>query len=351
MSIKPLKLSVQYNFENQIGVGGTLYEEDSFHMRNIVNRFSQIKGETVTRVVPLGASRVSTNTNMLSHRLRGQANFEKSFNEKHNFVAFLGAEISNKTSDLQSSQVYGYNPRTVTSVYVDVRNSYPIYDGLSGNSTVPTAENFNGDVNRFVSFYTNASYSYNKKYIFSLSARRDASNSFGEKTNSRWNPLGSTGLAYAIHEENFMQEINWIDQLKLRTTLGFSGNSGAGNVNPVITYSNSPASYTNLTFAWLTSPANPYLKWEVVRMINYGLDFSLFNRRISGSFEYFNKKASDLISNDPVDPTTGFNAVNSNVAEIRGRGFDFQLNGIISRGPFSWTSTVSLSHVRDIQHL
>ncbi|WP_164112361.1 MULTISPECIES: SusC/RagA family TonB-linked outer membrane protein [Sphingobacterium] len=342
------KISVQYNLENQLGAGGTLYDEDSYYMRNTINRFTQVSNNTVKHIVPLGASLISSNNSMVSQRIRGQLSFDRVLGTKNMVTAFAGAELSDKYIKSNSTQVYGYNPQVLTSSFVDFQNSYPIYDGLSSARRIPNAQDFDGAIARFVSFYMNGAYTYDTKYIFSVSARKDASNSFGTKTNTRWNPLWSAGVGYIVSNEKFVKNMGWINHLKLKGTLGYTGNSGGGNVKPLIIYNGSPAAYTNLSYAWLLAPPNPYLKWEVVQMINYGVDFSLLNRRISGTVEVFHKKSMDLISLDPIDPTTGFSTVTSNVAEIKGNGFDVQLNAAISNKAIRWNASIGLSHVKDV---
>jgi len=106
--------------------------------------------------------------------------------------------------------------------------------------------------------------------------------------------------------------------------------------------------YTNLPYAQVLSPPNPQLKWEDTRMINYAVDFSLFNGRIRSEFEYFTKKSSDLIAPQVLDPTTGFINADRNVGEMRSRGFDAQLTGSNRFGNFYWNSSIALSYVKDV---
>lgn len=344
-----VNLEMQYNFEKQHNLGNVLYQAESYHARNLINRFTQIDNGTVKRIIPNGDILQNSFTEMNSHRARGQVNFDRSFGDKHVAVVFLGTEFSNKEADSYNFQTYGYNDKTLTSSNMDFVNSYPIFDGLSRNSAIPNSLGFGGTISRFVSFYGNASYTYDRRFIISASARKDASNAFGARTNSRWNPLWSSGFSWVMSNEAFMKESPWIDMLKLRTTYGYSGNSGGGgNTKPLIVYNSSTASYTNLPFALIIDPPNPYLKWENVRMINYGIDFSLFQNVFSGSVEYFTKKSTDLISSDPIDPTTGFNVATRNVAEIQSKGVDIQVNFHKTNGPLKWQSSMAFSFARDV---
>jgi len=346
--IRGLKAEVQYSHERQVGEGSNFYARDAYRTRDLINLYTQIDGESVKHIIPLGAILQHDNTAMLSHRARGQLSFQRTFGRMHETTVFVGSELSHRSVDSYGFQTYGYDDDILTNVNVDYTNRYPIYDGLLSTRNIPSYGGFSGSVRRFVSFFGNGAYTYSKRYIVSLSARKDAANLFGVRTNDKWNPLWSSGLSWIASNEAFLRDISWLNLLKLRGTYGHSGNAGGGgNTRPTILYS-SNAPLTNLPYANISAPPNPYLKWEDVRMINYGLDFSLFNAVLSGSLEYFTKKSSDLIAVDPIDPTTGFNTARRNVAEIRSKGFDLQLNSRNTNGQVKWSSSVSLSHVRDI---
>lgn len=345
---KGLHLELMYGFEKQLNTGQTLYDEESYYARNMVNRFTQINNGAVKRIVPEGGILSGSDGNMSSHRARATANYQYHFSDGSDLTVFAGAEISNKLSRSKNFTAYGYNPNILSYKDVDVINSYPIFDGLAGNARIGGDQSFDGATNRFVSFFANASYEFRRRYIASFSARKDASNSFGVKTNSRWNPLWSAGLAWNMHQEVLLADQDWLDQLKFRVTYGHSGNSGGGNSTPLIIYNSSTASYTNLPYAWLLEPPNPDLKWEDVLMVNYAMDFSVFKNIVSGSLEYFTKHVTDLISNDPVDASTGFRVVTRNVAEIKSKGFDMQLNSANLRGKLTWNSSLGVSFVQDI---
>ena len=344
---KGLKAELQYSHEREVNNHSNLAGHDAFSTRELINLYTQVNDDAVKHIIPLGAILRKDNSTMQSHRARAQLSFQQTFSQRHEVAAFGGAEVSHRSTDTYGFQTYGYDENILTNVNVDYINRYPIYDGLKSASTIQSYGGFGGSVRRFVSFFGNAAYTYNHKYIVSFSARKDAANLFGVKTNDKWNPIWSSGWAWIASNEGFLQDATWLNLLKLRATYGHSGNAGGGSAKPIILYS-SNAPYTNLPYANISTPPNPYLKWEDVRMINYGLDFSVFDAILSGSLEYFTKKASDLITSDPIDPTTGFNVANRNVAEIRSKGFDLQLNSRNTNGQVKWGSSVSLSHVRDI---
>lgn len=338
-----------YAFERQQDLSQTHYGEASFYARNQINRFSQVNGETVTRIVPLGGIKNSTNTDMESHRGRVQLGYDKLLGEKHSVTAFVGSELLHRPTHTNSFRAYGYNEHLLTSQQVDYVNAYPIYGGLAGNSRVEPFGGFGLGLRRFVSLYGNGAYTYDRRYTVSFSARRDASNLFGVATNERWNPLWSTGFAWMATQEPFLTDLYWLNLLKFRATYGHSGNSGgvAGTL-PIISYLSPSSLWTsNLPRALVSTLPNPHLRWENVRMINYAIDFSLFNGRLGGTFEYYTKKSSDLLTEDALDPTTGFSSVRRNVGEARGRGFDLQVDTRNLVGRVQWDSKLIFSKNRD----
>jgi len=344
-----LALELQYQFEKQQGSSFVNNTLQSFYTRNLINLFSQVLANgQIRNIIPIGDILRQSNSSILGNKVRGQVNFQRLFKSKHEVVAFVGAEVSHREAPSSSFITYGYDQNLLTVKNVDFVNSYPMYDGLASNSTIPNTLDHSNNIKRFLSFYFNGSYTYANKYIFSGSARRDAANLFGVNTNHRWKPLWSTGVAWVLSNESFLNSKEYIDQVKLRTTIGHSGNAGeGGNIKPII-INRSNAAYTNLPYAQILEGPNPDLRWENVRMFNVGLDFSLFRKKIGGSIEFFNKKSSDLIAYDEIDPTTGLFSINRNIAEIKSRGFDITLRSSQNIGKVYITTSISLSHAKDI---
>lgn len=324
-----LKIEGLYNYENQQNEFKSLYGEDSFYARNIINRFTQIKNNAITRIVPLGGIMSTNHRRMLANKGRLQVVFDYNLWDDWMINLFAGAEISDLQTGVQANTYYGYNQKLLSTVQIDPINTYPVYDGLSSNSKIPSSSGFGKLTTRFVSLFSNGAVSYKNKYFINFSLRRDASNNFGVHTNQRWKPLWSSGLAWALNQESFFKDKDWINLLKIRTTVGHSGNiGGASTTLPTIYYQNSSGyGLSNWRRANVNSLPNPYLKWEDVRMINVALDFSLLNNNLSGSIEIYQKKATDLLANDPLDYTYGAGTIMRNVGESVGKGVDVNLAG------------------------
>lgn len=347
--VKNLELSIIYKHERQNGTTEFLKREEAYSTRNMINRFTQLNGDKITYVVPRGSILEYQHDRMRGNNFRGQLSYNLSWGGLHRIDFIGGGETSDNQSNSVSSNYYGYDPDLKIAGVVDVVNFYPISDGVSSTGKISSGQSFSELRNRSVSFFSNLSYAYKSRYIVTASARRDAANIFGVSTNNKWKPLWSGGLSWILSEERFLQQ-SAFDNLKLRATYGHSGNSGGMSAKTKIIMYNSVSEYTNTPIGLVMGPPNPDLRWELVGMFNTGVDFSLWNRRLSGSLEYFSKKSTDLISSAMVDPTNGFAQLDKNIATLTGKGVDIQISADILRRAVRWSATWSLSYVKDVVH-
>jgi TonB-dependent starch-binding outer membrane protein SusC len=205
----------------------------------------------------------------------------------------------------------------------------------------------NDRLSRFVSLYANGAYTYLSRYTVSMSARKDGSNLFGVNTNDKWQPLWSAGLRWQLSQEKFAP-LKKLLQLQLRLTYGVSGNVDLSKsaITTIGYLLNSP--YTQTPQAIIDRFANPELQWEKSYMLNAGLDFSLVSNRLSGSVEFYHKKADNLFGNAPIDYTGGAGGtITKNVAAMKGDGIDLVLNGVIIQKPFKWMMQLIYSRYKD----
>jgi TonB-linked SusC/RagA family outer membrane protein len=341
-----LRLSAKYSFTTSLNaeiryVYETSAEEKhnytpvgSFYARNLVNEFSQRSGNTVKRNLPYGGYLDQFWNNLSSSSLRGQLNYAASFNEQHSISAIMGAEIRNTKSSTQSGRTYGYDNNLTTYANVDALTNFTYWDNL-GQSSIPSITSFGEETDRFVSFYSNASYTFRSRYTATASARRDASNIFGVNTNNKWQPLWSAGLAWNLSSESFYN-LPWLPLLKLRTSYGYSGNVVPLSALTTINYNSNPNSLTNLTYASVFNPPNPDLHWEKTGMINFGLDLASKNNRIKTSIDYYRKASTGLLAPDLVDPTVGVSSMTKNTADLLGHGIDLDIQATIINSKLVW---------------
>lgn len=344
---KALNIDIKYQYEKQQYALENLNDVQSYFTRNLINQFSQLNRATgvVTYKVPTGAILDMTRTTLVSNDARAQLNFNKQWLE-HSVTAIAGSEIRQANTVGNTFRTYGYNPDILASTSVDYTNTYPNF--VTGSSTfIPNNTGFSNTLNRFVSLYANAAYTYRQKYIVTTSARTDASNLFGLNTNDKWNPLWSVGGGWLLSKEKFYKSALF-SYLKLRATYGLSGNVDQNKTAvTTLTYSGT-STYTLSPYSIISRYANPELRWEKVRMINLGVDFKMWNERIAGSIEYYVKKGTDLFGPSPVDMTTGLSGtVTKNFASMKGRGIDIELNTININSRIKWYSNINLTWYSD----
>lgn len=342
-----LKASLRYNVEQQRSSSQALQGQESFYTRDYINSFTQVpaSGATVVYPVPMGAILDSDEGILNSQQYRGQLDYNRSW-KNHQISALVGYEWRRAVSESASSRVYGLDTDKLNTGLVDYTRTYPNFVNGS-NNFILNGDGFDLKRNNFVSQFANVSYTFRDAYTVSASARADASNVFGISTNNRWKPLSSVGLAWELTRMPFFKA-GFVDFLKLRSTYGLSGNVDPSMVGVnTIRFPGSNA-FTQSPYAVFDKFSNPDLRWETVRMFNLATDFTLFGSRLSGSVEYYAKRADDLFGLYPVDYTTGIGAtVIKNVAKIKGSGLDVQLNSKNISGSFNWQSTLNFSTNRD----
>lgn len=226
--------------------------------------------------------------------------------------------------------------------------------GLSYNSLWYALQN-GAKTNKTQSKYTKTSlmsylarlnYNYKGKYYVTASMRYDGSSKLAE--GHKWGGFFAGALAWRITEEEFMKDIDWLNNLKLRVSFGQSGNDNVGAYQTQGSISG--AQYysfgTNDVIGYVPNNLrNMELGWERTTEYNIGVDFGFLNNRISGSFEYYNRLTEDLIMNKTLPITLGYSSVKANVGSVRNKGFEFVLNTEnIRTEDFSWRTSFNIAY-------
>ena len=215
----------------------------------------------------------------------------------------------------------------------------------------------NKQSNRLISFFGRGIYNYNSKYYLTVTLRRDGSSKFG--TNKEWGWFPSASLAWTVTNESFMQNFEAISLLKIRASYGLSGNQEFGNYNDVLfakstgTGPNPETGQTSIIYE-IPHNANPNLKWEETREINLGLDFGLFDNRISGSLEAYSKLTYDLLAPYSVPkPPNAYNITYANAGSISNKGIELNVQFfVVDKTNYNWKSTFAFSkNIQKIESL
>lgn len=339
-----LSADVKFQYQRQNYQGTLSRSVDSYYMRDLINRYTSISGGTLTRNIPLGGSLLNNYNTMNSLNGRGQLNFDHTWN-KHQVSAIGGVEVREVNTNGTTGLIYGYDPLLGTSQAVNYTSTFPLYPSGSAAS-IPRGDDISSTVDRFRSYYFNASYSYDEKYTITGSGRIDQSNLFGVKANQRAVPLWSAGIKWDVSKEKFYN-ISWLSQLSVRSSLGYTGNLD----NSITAFTTAVQTRSQLfpqPAARIATPPNEDLKWERSRIFNIGIDFGLKNNRLSGSIEYFSRKGSDLIGTGSIDPTTGFSSYTGNIAGMQGHGVDIEIaSQNITLKNFLWKTNLLFSYAID----
>ena len=275
-----------------------------------------------------GSSRVNTRT--FSWTWNNIVTYDKTIGE-HHFNILAGQEAySYRYDELSASRTkmaLPDMPELVVGSQLTGGSGYRIDYALAG-------------------YFTQLLYDYQSKYFFSASYRRDGSSRFAPET--RWGNFWSLGASWRIDRENFMiSTSDWLSALTLKASYGAQGNDNLG------TYYASKGLYaivSNLGENALVSDriATPKLKWETNLNFNVGIDFSLWNNRVSGSFDFFQRRSKDLLYSRPVAPSLGYKSVDENVGALKNTGIELSLNGtLINTQDFIWKLGLNLTHYKN----
>jgi TonB-linked SusC/RagA family outer membrane protein len=252
-------------------------------------------------------------TRSLSQTFNQLVNYTKSF-DKHNVEALLGHE--------NYSYLYEYfSAMKVNEIFENVYDfeNFTEINSLTSYTDPYRKEGYLGRLN----------YDYAGRYYVSTSFRRDGSSRFHR--NNRWGNFWSFGASWRISEENFLKDINWVNNLKLRASYGETGNdnilfsNGTSNYYPYQTLYDLGLNNGSEPGVYFSLLSNKDLKWETQISSDVALEFSLF-KRLSGTVEYFVKTSSDLLFNVSLPRSAGVSFVTRNIGKSQNKGIEFELN-------------------------
>lgn len=192
--------------------------------------------------------------------------------------------------------------------------------------------------NGLISAMGRAMYTYDNKYMLTATLRADGSSRLAP--GNKWHTYPAISAGWTISNESFMENVKAINLLKLRAGWGQTSNQAVPEYSTLGRMAVTPYNFgnSNTTGVYVTEAPNPNLGWEYSKTQNYGLDFGLFNNRITGSVEYYKTHTYDLLTSKVLPTTSGLQRVLENVAETENKGFEVALNGSVFNNPegFSW---------------
>lgn len=199
---------------------------------------------------------------------------------------------------------------------------------------------------RLVGFLGNLNYSYDERYLFDLSFREDASSQFG--ADKRWAPFWSAGLGWNLHNEHFMEGVDWLQQFKIRGSYGLTGSQNYDPYQAITTYEYLPGErYHYAVGAIVMAMGNRDLRWQRTWQQNYGVDLTLWKKRLDFSADYYIKTSKDVLTSVTLAPSLGFSSYMDNLGEVENRGYELSLRATLIRDQarkIFWSMNGSLIH-------
>lgn len=250
--------------------------------------------------------------------------YDKTFKENYNINLVAG--MSYQEAVWNTSAGYAQN---FPSDHFKRLDSAAEITGVSSNGT-----NYS-----FLSYFLRSNLKFFDKYLITLSGRIDGSSRFGKNSRYGFFPAGS--LAWVVSKENFMLNQKVVSFLKVRTSWGITGNAEIGNFSSRGLYQAS--NYAGYSGLIPNGIASPDLKWETTKQTDFGFDFGFFDNRITGEFDYYIKKTSDLLLNINLPATSGYRVVTKNVGDLENKGWEFVINTNNLTGDFQWNTSFNIS--------
>ncbi len=338
--INGLNVEVGGNWQRGSYQNQRLQSKDSYTVREAYND-SKSKTNPANHYLPDGAVVNESRSNSESWTIRSQINFNRNFGgTKHRVSALVGNEIRKTTRNAVTLATRaGYKEIAGAFVPVNILDyNSTVYgnDMLFGRRISFATGNYGYQDVRFVSWYGNASYEYDDRYIISGSIRLDLTNFFGTDPKYRYKPLWSVGGTWKLSNEKFF-DVDFIDRLYLRASYGLNGNIKLDQGPFLILNAGSYNNVSQGMGSTISSPPNDQLRWEKTTSTNLGIDATLFDRKLDLTIDLYHKLSSDVLASESVDQTVGYTAVMMNVGKIRNSGIEVSLGtNLIDKGDFAW---------------
>lgn len=258
-------------------------------------------------------------------------NYTNDISDIHSISALLGQSIQTSSRSSSSAEAWGF------------LDEYFQYNNL-GIADNPRPPGSSASEYSMTSYFSRLNYTYDDKYLVTVTGRVDGSSKFG--INNRYAFFPSAALGWRISEEGFMQDNSIISNLKIRASYGSTGNSEISNYQ----YEAGLGTYTAIfngsrnVGVGIQRLANPDLKWEVNKQFDIGLELGLFDNRISLEADIYRRKSEDMLLERPLPRTSGYATVFENIGSMENRGLELTLTTYnIQNSDFSWSTNFNIS--------
>ncbi|RAJ08467.1 TonB-linked SusC/RagA family outer membrane protein [Chitinophaga skermanii] len=338
---KYLNFTSSFQYETSRNKTDYQVNENAYQMRFLVNRLANITADPFTNpgnftypISETGGRLQQTSNETSNYTWRNQLNFSKQIGKDHMLSAIAGTEIRQYYTPRTIEKIYfGYNPQTMASKDFDAYslantgvNSY-IW-AKSGLQRLAGTTVYVPVKHRYFSTYATANYTYKSKYNLAGSFRIDQADLFGSDPQYRYRPLWSVSAGWDMVNEPFLQDVTWLDMLKLRASYGITGNVDQTSSPYIVANGTTTSGYEpSLDYNVISSAPNPLLRWERTTTTNIGFDFAMFHNRVRGTIDAYHKYSDDLLATKTLDPTNGFTTARINNGAMLNKGIEVSVGG------------------------
>lgn len=345
------KIIKDLNFRSEMGLqfeenGSEKYgSADTYYVRKFREgtRYYNSATKKYEYFLPQGGVIQNQNTSFFQYNWKNIFEYNKVINEKHEIEALAGAEFRRTRNESILTRGFGYNDRTLTTQGIVFPNS----NYISGASSPYRSYQKTFLENAYASFYGTLSYTYDRKYTVYGSVRYDGSDLFGVDPKYKYLPIYSMSAAWNAKEEDFLKDVNWISNLRVRSSYGIQGNIDK-NTSPYVVGvfdSNIILPGDAESAINVSNPPNQKLRWEKTSTFNAAVDLGIFNNAIQATFEYYNRSSKDLIGIQELPLENGFDFTNANWAQVNNRGMELTISTRnISTKNFQWWTDFNIAH-------
>lgn len=255
--------------------------------------------------------------------------YVRTFGNDHNFEAMAG----------YSFEKYGRRNTYIEAINFPNEN----LQYITSAGTIRAASSF--ALNRGLnSYFSQVKYNFKYKYIITLTGRADGSSKFGK--NNKYGYFPAISFGWRVNEENFLKSNKTIDDLKIRITLGKTGNDAIGDFNSLGLYKGG-FNYAGGAGIAPTQLPNPDLRWETTLQTGFGLDMAILDSRVSLTADVYYNQTTDLLLDRPLPASTGFTSITTNIGSLENRGLELKLTTENLRGKFQWNTSFNFSANRN----
>ncbi|MCD7938259.1 MAG: TonB-dependent receptor [Tannerellaceae bacterium] len=319
-----IRFTPEVDFRLNWGVDSRFARETGFYPK------THLSGKTLNTSASIKENRIN------NYLLDATLTYSKQLFSNHQLKAMAGYAYQK------------FNTETVTASNSDFLTDVFGVHNLAGGGDLTKSVESSKKITKYLSYFGRINYDIADKYLFTFTIRADGSDRFG--ANNRFGIFPSGAFAWRVSEEEFMKPIDVLSNLKLRLSVGQTGNAEISENTYGFYATGADYIWNNMLVSGVSENQlpNPNLKWETTTEYNIGLDWGFFNNRLSGTFEYYHKVISDLLDNRPVGSYYPVNKVADNIGKTQSKGFEIQINSVnIRNRTFEWSTNLNLYQYKD----